>query len=149
VPCLVIVLTGPSLAARGKIAACLLHERDVPRRPPAKVRADMQARQAATRGAAGKASQLPGLSPRGRTVLASLEHTRLWPGQAEQALRYWRVYQRDPYARRWGRPDSCGEWHCCPDIDEVRVILKIVVHNLPPRDARRFRSVLATAGDQP
>jgi len=139
----------PLPAARGKMAACSLHERDMPRKRPAKVRADMLAREAAARGCADKVSQLPGLSPRGHAVLASLECTRLSPGQAEQALRYWRDYQRDPYARRWDRPDSCGEWYCCPEIDEVRAILRIVVHNLPPRDARRFHSVLAAAGDQP
>jgi hypothetical protein len=107
----------------------------------------MQARQVARDGSAGKASRLPGLSPRGHAVLASLEHARLWPGAAGQALRYWRAYQRDPYARRWDRPDSCGDWHCCPEIDEVRAILRTVLHNLPPRDARRFRSVLPAAED--
>lgn len=122
----------------------------MPRRSPAKVRADIRARQAATTDGTDKVSQLPGLSPRGRTVLANLEHTRLWPGQAEQALRYWRAYLRDPRARRWDRPASCGDWVCCADIDEVRAVLRIVIHNLPARDARRFRSVLAALeGDPP
>jgi hypothetical protein len=35
---------------------------------------------------------------------------------------------------------------CCPDIDEVRAVLRIVADTLPPRDARRFRSVLAAMG---
>jgi hypothetical protein len=109
----------------------------------------MRARQAAAREGTDKVSQLPGLSPRGRAVLASLESSRLWPKAAEQALRYWRAYQRDPYARRWDRPDSCGDWHCCPDIDELRTILRIVLHNLPPRDARRLRSALAGCGGGP
>jgi hypothetical protein len=109
----------------------------------------MQGRQAVARDGTDKVSQLPGLSPRGRAVLASLEHARLWPGAAEQALQYWRTYLRDPYARLWDRPDSCGDWHCCPDINEVRTILRIVAHNLPPRDARRFRSVLAALGGDP
>jgi hypothetical protein len=109
----------------------------------------MQARQAATTGGTDKVSQLPGLSPRGRAVLAGLEHTRLWPQQAEQALRYWRAYLRDPYARRWDRPDSCGDWHCCPEIGEVRAVLRIVAHNLPARDARRFRSLLTALGGDP
>ena len=121
----------------------------MPRRPPAQVRAGIQARQAAARGGTDRASQLPGLSPRGHAVLTDLEYTRLWPQAAEQALRYWQSYQRDPYARRWDRPDSCGDWHCCPDIDEVRTILRIVVHNLPPRDARRLRSALAARGGDP
>lgn len=110
----------------------------MPRRPPAQVRVGMQARQAAIRDGTDRVSQFPGLSPRGRAVLAGLESTRLWPRAAEQALRHWQSYQRDPYARQWDRPDSCGDWHCCPDIDEVTTILRIVVHNLPPRDARRL-----------
>jgi hypothetical protein len=109
----------------------------------------MQARQAAARDGTDKVSQLPGLSPRGQAVLANLEHTRLWPQSAEQALRYWRACLRDPYSRRWDRPDSCGDCHCCPDTGEVRAILRIVMHSLPPRDARRFRSVLAALGDPP
>jgi hypothetical protein len=108
------------------------------------VRADMRARQGI-----GKVSQLPGLSPRGRAVLADLEQTRLSPRQAEQALRYWRAYLRNPHAWRWDRPDSCGDWNCCPDIDEVRAVLSTVAHHLPRRDARRFRAVLAAVGDPP
>ena len=110
----------------------------------------MHARKAAARDGTGNVSQLPGVSPRGRAVLADLEHTRLWPRSAEQALRYWRAYLHDPYSRRWDRPDSCGDWHCCPDIEEVRTVLRIVMHNLPPRDARRLRSALAVReGDLP
>lgn len=96
----------------------------------------------------GKVSQLPGLSPRGRAALASLECTRLWPGAAEQAFRYWRIYMRDPYARQWDRADACGIWECCPDIDRVHEILRTVVHNLPPKDARRLRVTLAALGDE-
>jgi hypothetical protein len=109
----------------------------------------MVARQAAVKGGADTISQFPGLSPRGHAVLAGVERTRLWPRAAEQALRYWRAYQRDPYARRWDRPDSCGDWHCCPNTDEVRAILRIVEHNLPPRDARRFRRALTAFGADP
>jgi hypothetical protein len=81
--------------------------------------------------------------------LARLEVTRLWPQAAEQAVGYWRDYQRDPYNRRWDRPDACGQWFCCPDIEEVRMVLRIVAHNLPPRDARRFQSELAALGGGP
>jgi hypothetical protein len=109
----------------------------------------MRARRVVTTDGTDRVSQLPGLSPRGRAVLAGLEHTRLWPRQAEQALLYWRGYLRDPYAPRWDRPDSCGQWHCCPDIDEVRAVLRVVAHNLPPRDARRFRAVLTAHGEDP
>jgi hypothetical protein len=109
----------------------------------------MRARHAQQRTGPGRVSELPGLSPRGRAVLARLEVTRLWPGKAEQALRYWREYQRAPHARRWDRPDSCGEWECCPDIDEVRAVLTTVVHNLPKPDARRLRSVIAASGEDP
>jgi len=97
----------------------------------------------------GEISQLPGLSPRGRAVLAGLESTRLLPGQVQEALWYWRVYLRDPRARRWDRPDCCGEWHCCPDIGEVCMVLRVVVHHLPRRDARRFRSALGALGGDP
>ena len=67
----------------------------------------------------------------------------------EQALRYWREYQRAPHARRWDRPGSCGEWECCPDIEEVRAVLTTVVHNLPKPDARGLRSGIATSGEDP
>jgi hypothetical protein len=103
----------------------------------------------AAKSSPDRVSQFPGLSPRGRAVLAYLEHTRMWPRQAEQALRYWQLYLRDPCHGRWDRPDSCGEWYCCPDLGEVRRVLEIVAHNLPPRDARRFRSMLAAIGDDP
>ena len=121
----------------------------MPRRSPAQVRADVRAWPSTAKSSLGRISRFPGLSPRGRAVLTHLEHARLWPGQAEQALRYWQLYLRDPYHGRWDRPDSCGEWYCCPDLDEVRQVLEIVAHNLPPRDARRFRSMLAAIVDGP
>lgn len=82
-------------------------------------------------------------------MLARLEVTLLWLGQAEEALHYWREYQRIPNARRWDRPDSCGEWGCCPNINEVRAVLRTVVNNVPPDDARRLHSVLAAIGGDP
>lgn len=100
------------------------------------------------RRALGRAvvSDLPGLSPRGRAVLARLEVTRLWPGQAGEALQYWREYCRTPDARRWNRPDSCGEWACCPDIGEARSVLKTVVHNLPARVLAAIQNERGWAG---
>jgi hypothetical protein len=128
-------------------AACGLPEWTMPRKSRADVQADMRARRALGEVGSDRISQLPGLSSRGRSVLARLEVTRLWQGQAEQALRYWREYQRDPYHSRWDRPDSCGEWACCPDIDEVRAVLRTVVRSLPTREARRLRAAIAAFGE--
>lgn len=98
-------------------------------------------------GFARKSSQFLGLSPRGRAVLASLECSRLWPGAAEEALRYWTAYVRDPYAGRWDRADSCHEWECCPDIDQVRDIIRTVMFSLPKPDVRRLRAALQALGE--
>jgi len=120
----------------------------MPRRSRTEVQVDMHARRALGTTGPGRVSNSPGLSPRGRAELARLEVTRLWPGQAEEALEYWREYRRSPNAARWGRPDSRGEWACCPDIDEVRAVLRTVVHNLPTRDARRLRTAIAALGEE-
>jgi hypothetical protein len=109
----------------------------------------MRTRAHGDRSGSDRVSQLPRLSPRGRAVLARIELTRLWPRAAEQALGYWRDYQRDPDSQRWDRPDDCGQWFCCPDIDEIRMVLGIVEHNLPARDARLFRAELTAAGGDP
>src|SRR5260221_2001721 len=89
----------------------------MPRRPPAQVRADVRARPA-RRAAIGqqRVSQLPGLSPRGRAILAFLEHDRLWPGQAEDALRLWRAELRGSYPPRGEPPQEFGEWAGRPVI---------------------------------
>jgi hypothetical protein len=129
-----------------RVAVCRLPRRKMPRRSRTELHVDTRARQALGRRDSDRVSELPGLSPRGRAGLARLEVTRLWPGQAEEALRYWREYRRNPNSQRWDRPDSCGQWGCCPDIDEVRTVLRTVVHNLPPDDARRLRSVLVALG---
>lgn len=130
--------------------SCSPSERLMPRRAPSKVRADLRTREVAKRHClVRKTSQLLGLSPHGRAVLAGLECTRLWPGAAEEALRYWTAYIRDPYARRWDRADSCHVWECCPDIDQVHGILRIVMCNLPKPDARRLRATLKALGDNP
>jgi hypothetical protein len=117
----------------------------MPRRRPAQIRADGQARLSVSSGPFGprRVSQFPGLSARGRAVLARLEHTRLWPGQTEEALRLWRLFLRDPCHRLWDpRYPGCEYWGCCANMNEVRALLEIVADRLPPRDARRFRQML-------
>src|SRR5215831_16477319 len=124
--------------------ACSRPEGTVPRRRPAGIRADRQARLSISKGPFGRrVSQFPGLSSRGRAVIARLEHTRLRPGQTEEVLWLWRMFLRDPYHRLWDPRYGCGYWECCPDIDEVHAILGIVAHHLPRRDAHRFRRMLA------
>ncbi|MGH3166987.1 MAG: hypothetical protein ACRDN0_14010 [Trebonia sp.] len=73
----------------------------MPRRSRTELGVDTRARQALGRGGSDRVSELPGVSPRGRAELARLEVTRLWLGQAEEALRYSREYRRNPNARRW------------------------------------------------
>ena len=121
--------------------------RKMPRRSCSEVRTDTRARQALARGSTDRVSELPGLSSRGRAAQARLEVTRLWPGQTEESLRYCREYRRNPNARRWDRPDSCGNWGCCPAMEEVRAVLRTVAYHLPSADARRLRSVLAAIGE--
>ncbi|WP_119731285.1 hypothetical protein [Thermomonospora amylolytica] len=80
-------------------------------------------------------------------MLARLEHSRLWPGAAEEALAAWARSLRDPYHQlfdpRWG----CGIMACCPDPLELRRTLEIIAHALPPRDARTWRRHLAALDD--
>ncbi|MGC4937661.1 hypothetical protein [Kribbella sp. DT2] len=40
------------------------------------------------------------------------------------------------------RADGCGVWECCTPADELLELFAIVEHNLPRRDARRFRARL-------
>jgi hypothetical protein len=88
---------------------------------------------------------IPGLSPRGRTLLAQLEHNRLWPGAAAEALRLWAGFVRSPYHRLYDPSygEGCGIWQCCGDPADYRWILETVAHALPRRDARDFRKPLA------
>jgi hypothetical protein len=126
--------------------ACSLPERTMPRRRPAQIRADRHARLLLGNGPLWliRVSQVPGLSPHGRTVIARLEHTRLRRRQTEEALQLWRGFMRNPYHRLWDpRYEGCGCWGCCTDMDEVRAVLEIVAHHLPRRDAQRFRRMLA------
>jgi hypothetical protein len=66
-------------------------------------------RLAGTNSVPQRVSQFPGLSSRGRYVMARLEHTRLMAGQAEEALKFWRGFIRGPYHRLWDpRYEGCG-----------------------------------------
>lgn len=83
------------------------------------------------------------LSARGRACLARLEHTRLWPGAAAEALDALARFVRDPVHRIWDPRSGCGVPQCCPDLIEVRRVLELVAHNLPSADARLFRARVA------
>lgn len=113
----------------------------MPRRRPAQLRADARRRLTSH---TGRISNLPGLSPHGRVVLAGIERTRLWPGAAEEAWREWEGFVRSAYHRVYDyRYDvGCGCWGCCTSMEQVQEVLATVEHNLPPRDARRFRQRL-------
>ena len=70
------------------------------------------------------------------------------PRQTEEALRFWRGFMRSPYRRLWDpRYEGCGVWGCCPDMNRVREVLEIVAHQLPRRDARRFRRMIEAIDD--
>lgn len=90
---------------------------------------------------------ITGLSVRGNACLRDLERTRLWPGAAAEALEAWERFVRDPMHRLWDPQYGCGEMQCCPDPDELRRILEIVAHNLPPADARVYRARVAAADE--
>lgn len=105
------------------------------RRPPARVRVDNLRR--------GPERLPDGLSARGRAQLVRLEHTRLRPGAAAEALDAWARFVRDPVHRIWEPGSGCGEPLCCPDPEELRRVLDLVAHHLPPRDAQRFRRRVA------
>lgn len=117
----------------------------MPRRRPGQVRADVHFRLRTDPTDVIRVSNLPGLSPHGRAVLAYLEHTRFWPGAAADALRIWERFVRSPYHRihDYRYDEGCGIWECCPSLIEVQQILTTVEHNLPHRDARRLRRHLA------
>src|ERR1700754_642338 len=107
------------------MAACSPHERTMPRRRPGQVRTDIYHRLRTTTTAHGPnsspISNLPGLSPHGRTVLAFLERTRLWPGATEQALGLWAEFIRSPHHRIYDYAydgTGCGVWECCPPMTQ-------------------------------
>lgn len=88
-------------------------------------------------------SNLPGLSPLGRMVIARLENTRLQPGQVREAIEHWERFVRNPAHRLFDLEyEGCGIWECCPPMLQVQAILHTVVRSLPRRDARRLQAWL-------
>lgn len=115
----------------------------MPRRRPAQLREDSAARLHITKASVTSVSNLPGLSPLGRVVIARLENTRLRPGQVGEAIDHWERFVRDPAHRLYDLGyEGCGIWECCPPMLEVRAILHTVERSLPRRDARRLRARL-------
>jgi len=106
----------------------------MPRKSPARLRADTPPR---------PVEPIPGLSARAQAEIARLEHDRLSPGAAAQALRIWARFVRSPMHRLWAPRFGCGVPECCPDPVEVRGTLHAVAHALPPKDARIFRAWVA------
>jgi hypothetical protein len=112
------------------------------RKSPARIRA------AYLRPVNPNVRSLPGLSRAGRAALAHLEQTKLWPGAAREALDAWDRFLYDPYHRLFDPSIGCGVMLCCPDLDEVRRILHVTAHALPPRDARHLRRRIAALEDR-
>ncbi|GAA3928174.1 hypothetical protein GCM10023085_06670 [Actinomadura viridis] len=104
-------------------------------------------------------SWFPGMSVRGRLVLARLEHTRLHAGEASEAWEIWAHAVRQPEHRLYAAPSasylpgvhaydagydltlpdySVGPWDCNNPY-RAREVLEIVACALPRRDAQRFR----------
>lgn len=121
------------------MSACRCHERVMPRRPPARLRAESIYR----RPLDGTTSVLPALSPRGLRAIAYLERTRLWDEAVFDAFMTWSWFVRHPQRRFWDLTAGCGIMRCCPDPSQVRWILDVAVAALPARDARRLRARVA------
>lgn len=118
---------------------CRPPEWAMPRRSPARVRADTHRRCRTDE----RIPPLRGLSPRGRAGIARLERTRLWPGASAEALQAWKLFVHEPMHRLWDPHCGCGVPQCCPDPAELRRTLILVAHAIPPKDARIFRKQLA------
>ncbi len=112
------------------------------RRSPARLRA------VAHRHLDQPVPSIPGLSPRGRAVIAELERSRLWLGAAGEALDAWTRFLRDPCHRLFDPAYGCGVLACCPDPVELRRILHIVINALPRHDARALRRRVGELDDQ-
>ena len=83
------------------------------------------------------------MSPHGRVVITRLERTRFFPGQVGIALREWEILVRRPEHRMLDlESEGCEFWGCCAPLTELRAVLAAVEHQLPRRDARRFRARL-------
>jgi hypothetical protein len=104
------------------------------RKSPARVRADAPHRRQVP------ACSIDGISARGRAVIAHLEHNQLWPGAAYAAVDAWSRLLRDPYHRLVDPSYGCPVFACCPDPDEVRRIIRMILSALPKRDARALRA---------
>jgi hypothetical protein len=116
----------------------------MPRKRAARVRAEQPPRKPVEQPSfAARGSEIPGLSARGRKVLAQLESTRFYRGETARALDSYARFVRDPYHRLFDQKYGCGIPECCPDPVELREKLEMVAHALPRRDARVFRRQLA------
>jgi hypothetical protein len=108
------------------------------RRSPARVRESAPAPRLNRR-----IPKIPGLTPAGEAAIVRLERTRLLPGAARDALDSWTRFLRDPYHRLFDARYGCGVPECCPDPADLRQLLEVVTHALPPKDARTLRRRLA------
>ena len=90
---------------------------------------------------------IPGVSARGRVVIAHLERDRLWPAAAWEAVDAWTRLLRDPHHRLIDPASGCPVFACCPEPDEVRRILRMVLHALPRRDSRALRDRIGDPDD--
>nr|BFE32424.1 hypothetical protein GCM10010200_046750 [Actinomadura rugatobispora] len=134
----------------------------MPRRQPSRLRAEMLLDRHRC-SCSKKVSWFPHMSGRGRLVLASLEHTRLQPGEAREAWEIWAHAVRQPEHRLYARPSPSylsgshaydpghdlplpgyvdGPWDCNNPY-RAREVLEVVACALPGRDAREFRRRLS------
>jgi hypothetical protein len=93
---------------------------------------------------------LPGISGVGLSVVADFEWRRFGgPGVVVEAFGRWRRFVRTPYRRLYDeRYPGCGLAGCCSNPFDDRVLLEVVAHVLPRRDAKRFRRLLAQLDDE-
>lgn len=81
-----------------------------------------------------RVSDLPGLSPLGRNVIAYLLNKSRRPDQIREAIQRWERVVRDPAHRLQDSSyKGCGIWECCPPWHEVPAILAITGRRLPRR----------------
>ncbi|SDD85045.1 hypothetical protein [Glycomyces harbinensis] len=111
----------------------------MPRRPPARVRAQQPRRLSPWR--ATFLPRIPGASGALQAAVVRLEHAdaRLTPGDIAQAFTQWRRWVHRPV-----RQLSTGAGSCpCPSCGTwSREVLERTAHRLPPRQARELRRLL-------